>query len=218
VKQLEQSLQEVKQSGSQHADTGSANARLAHENRVRGDLLCVLGIDKATQDRFIRVAPPLNPLFSQGATEAVGDVRRGSTTKGLLPQATDITLSPCSASSLIHNAHRGAHSPSSPDTLRPSSNSQTLLESLNVHLLPPETMLCPTHSSTSTPTTVDQYSSDCSTACSIAFSMILSNNKRGYKLIDLESRMRAGYQNATIPGEECRVLNKVLFEVLAEIA
>jgi hypothetical protein len=47
--------------------------------------------------------------------------------------------------------------------------------------------------------------------------MVLSNNKRGYEFVDLESRMRVGYQKGSTPGEECRILNKVLFAVLAEI-
>ena len=236
MKQLEQSLREAKQSDHQHARNDNGNARLAHENRVRGDLLCVLGIDRATQDRFITAAPLSNALFSQDATEAInGDTHSTSISKGFRLHPTSVstpsgdagvyehsvgsvnTVQASSTGSPVQNAHAMAHSPDVSELLGPSSNTQTLLESLTLQLIPPEHELCATCSTTSTPSSLNRDSSDSTTACNIAFSMILSNNKRDYKLTDLESRMRAGYQSAMAPGEECRVLNKVLFEVLAEI-
>ena len=213
MNELEQSLREAKQSRPLYA---GGNARLAHENRVRGDLLCVVGIDRATQERFIKAAPTTSVL-AQSASDAVESLRGQGTAATFTPEKDGIyehSIDRTEASdigSLVHDARllNAAES---------HSNIPALVGSLSAQLLPPEHGLCATCSTTSTPSSRDGDASDSTTACSIAFSMVLSNNKRGYELKDLESRMQAGYQNAVVPGEECRVLNRVLFEVLTEIA
>ena len=66
--------------------------------------------------------------------------------------------------------------------------------------------------------TFDGYEADGTTACPIAFSMILQNNVRDYSIASLESKLLVGYQPAGNEGDYCRTLNKVLFAVLAEIS
>ena len=66
--------------------------------------------------------------------------------------------------------------------------------------------------------TIDGFKTDGTTACPIAFGIVLQNNARGYSVSKLESKLLAGYQIAEEAGENCRILNKVLFAVLAEIS
>lgn len=56
------------------------------------------------------------------------------------------------------------------------------------------------------------------TACSIAFSMILKHNARSLPMQQLESRLQVGYRGGQTVGGDCRVVNSVLFSVLAEIS
>lgn len=56
------------------------------------------------------------------------------------------------------------------------------------------------------------------TACSIAFSMILKHNARSLPMAQLDYRLRVGYRGGQTVGEECRVVNSVLFSVLAEVS
>lgn len=62
------------------------------------------------------------------------------------------------------------------------------------------------------------YNSDGTTACSIAFGIITQNNAVGYTAPKLESMLTAGYRITEGASEDCRILNKVLFAVLAEIS
>lgn len=64
---------------------------------------------------------------------------------------------------------------------------------------------------------MDDYSSDRTTACSIALSMVIQHNKRGLSTTELDSKLKVGYRSAEVSNEDCRILNKVLFSVLAEI-
>lgn len=64
----------------------------------------------------------------------------------------------------------------------------------------------------------DSFMTDGTTACPIAFNLILQNNVRGYSFARLESKLLVGYQTAGNEGTGCRILNKVLFAVLAEIS
>jgi hypothetical protein len=63
----------------------------------------------------------------------------------------------------------------------------------------------------------DNYTSDHTTACQTAASLIISNNAIGYSAQQLESRQQIDYRVTGIANEDCRILNKVLFVVLAEI-
>jgi hypothetical protein len=56
------------------------------------------------------------------------------------------------------------------------------------------------------------------TACSIAFSMIVKHNARSLPMAQLEYRLRVGYRGGQKVGEDCRVVNSVLFSVLAEVS
>ena len=56
------------------------------------------------------------------------------------------------------------------------------------------------------------------TGCSIAFSMLLSNNSRGYSFADIEARLQEAYRQDDSVAEGCSVLNKVLFQLLSEIS
>lgn len=195
-------------------------AKLMHENRVRGELLRVLGIDTETQDRFIRTAPV--QLEASLSHTLVNDHA-----KALLSPPDE--QRPLEESSQVVNYDLTASNPSGlfdpssgfhdPATSGIETDLSTLIGPLLASPpfpLPSNPTLCSSCPS-ETPQSVPGSPSDSTTACSIAFSMVMSNNKRGYKFIDLESRMRVGYQKSMAPGEECRILNKVLFEVLADI-
>ncbi|KAJ4989595.1 hypothetical protein SVAN01_04972 [Stagonosporopsis vannaccii] len=60
--------------------------------------------------------------------------------------------------------------------------------------------------------------SDTTTLCSSAFSLVLKNNLKGYSAADLDLKLRVGYRCGAAPSEGCRVDNKVLINVLAEIS
>lgn len=56
------------------------------------------------------------------------------------------------------------------------------------------------------------------TLCSVAFSMIVKNNRKGYSQPELDLKLRAGYKCGLSASGACRVENKILFQVLAEIS
>ena len=60
--------------------------------------------------------------------------------------------------------------------------------------------------------------SDTTTLCSWAFALVLKSNLKGYSAADLDIKLRVGYRNGATPTEACRVDNKVLLNVLAEIS
>ena len=66
------------------------------------------------------------------------------------------------------------------------------------------------------PVTVDDVS-DTTTLCSWAFSLLLKSNLKGYSAADLDLKLRAGYRHGVTPTEGCRIDNKVLLNVLAEV-
>jgi hypothetical protein len=55
------------------------------------------------------------------------------------------------------------------------------------------------------------------TLCSIAFHLVIQCNRTGRDVFELESKLRYGYRMPTSPGEGCRVDNKTLLAVLAEL-
>jgi hypothetical protein len=55
------------------------------------------------------------------------------------------------------------------------------------------------------------------TLCSIAYSLVLQHNKKGYDLAQLDVKLQVGYTGRSISAG-CTVDNKVLFGVLAEIS
>lgn len=57
-----------------------------------------------------------------------------------------------------------------------------------------------------------------STLCSLAFSLVLKNNRKGYAITDLDLKLRAGYRHGITGYENCRVDNGILLRVLAEIS
>lgn len=81
------------------------------------------------------------------------------------------------------------------------------------HPMQPDNGFCAWHTVMRT----DDYGSDRTTACSIALSMVIQHNKQGLSTTELDFRLRAGYRSAEVSNEDCRILNKVLFSVLAEI-
>lgn len=60
--------------------------------------------------------------------------------------------------------------------------------------------------------------SETTTLCSSAFSLVLKNNLKGYSAADLDLKLRVGYRCGATPSEGCRVENKTLINVLAEIS
>lgn len=59
--------------------------------------------------------------------------------------------------------------------------------------------------------------SDTTTLCSCAFSLLVKNTLKGYSAEYLDSRLRIRYRDGATPAEGCRVDNKVLLNVLAEV-
>lgn len=77
--------------------------------------------------------------------------------------------------------------------------------------------------STMDPLVADAFSNaakpeNLTTPCSLAFSLITKNNLKGFSAAELDIKLRVGYRKALMPSEGCRVDNKVLFSVLAEIS
>ncbi|KAL6237710.1 flavoprotein-like protein [Aspergillus navahoensis] len=58
---------------------------------------------------------------------------------------------------------------------------------------------------------------DETTLCSIAFHLVIQCNRAGRDVFELESKLRYGYRMPATPGEGCRVDNKTLLAVLAEL-
>lgn len=56
-----------------------------------------------------------------------------------------------------------------------------------------------------------------STLCTIALQIVGLCNKKNMNILELDGKLRRGYRNATTPLEGCRVDNRVLLSVLAEI-
>jgi hypothetical protein len=60
--------------------------------------------------------------------------------------------------------------------------------------------------------------SENTTLCSLAFSIVMNNNRKGYNATELDLKLRAGYRRGTGVSQDCRIENKILFSVLAEIS
>jgi hypothetical protein len=67
-------------------------------------------------------------------------------------------------------------------------------------------------------TTLPTSQSNTTTLCTVAFSLVLENNRKGYSATDLDLKLRAGYRFSATPLEGCRVDNHVLMDVLAQIS
>jgi hypothetical protein len=55
------------------------------------------------------------------------------------------------------------------------------------------------------------------TLCSVAFSLVMTSNRKGYSTADLDLKLRAGYRNGYATSEGCRIENRILLRVLTEI-
>lgn len=55
------------------------------------------------------------------------------------------------------------------------------------------------------------------TLCTIAIQIVGLCNKKNIDILELDSKLRPGYRNVSAPLEGCRVDNRVLLSVLAEI-
>jgi len=60
--------------------------------------------------------------------------------------------------------------------------------------------------------------SENTTLCSLAFSIVMNNNRKGYNATGLDLKLQPGYRCGTKVSEGCRIENKILFSVLAEIS
>jgi hypothetical protein len=67
-------------------------------------------------------------------------------------------------------------------------------------------------------TTLPTSDSNTTTLCTVAFSLVLESNRKGYSATDLDLKLRAGYRFSTTPLEGCRVDNHVFMDVLAQIS
>jgi hypothetical protein len=55
------------------------------------------------------------------------------------------------------------------------------------------------------------------TLCSVACSLVMMSNRKGYTVTDLDVKLRVGYRYDQATSEGCRIENRVLLSVLAEI-
>lgn len=60
--------------------------------------------------------------------------------------------------------------------------------------------------------------SENTTGCAIAFSMLQSNNSRGYRFSEIDARLQAAYRRDDSVAEGCSVLTKTLFQLLSEMS
>ena len=60
--------------------------------------------------------------------------------------------------------------------------------------------------------------SNTTTLCSVAYAIIMKNNVKGYSPVDIDLKLRVRYQYGASSDESCRVDNKTLFSVLAEVS
>jgi len=223
-----------------------SDQRVRNENDARRHFLLALGITDSAQELYIqthisRLTPSTTVWYDTNHCNAnlsgnptsceqlLNDSEAASTPTGCDPgslQGPNTSLVPTNRSSTatglvppIHVAAPFEHPfqilscPAQPhsEAVFSDPRSSGLLEPLSVS---PIEGLCLTN----THLTFGGYDVDGTTACPIAFSMILRNNARGYSIARLESKLLVGYQTAQIRGENCRILNKVLFSVLAEIS
>jgi hypothetical protein len=55
------------------------------------------------------------------------------------------------------------------------------------------------------------------TLCSVAISLVLKSNRKGYSAADLDLKLRSGYRYLPATSEGCRIDNRTLLQVLTEI-
>lgn len=55
------------------------------------------------------------------------------------------------------------------------------------------------------------------TLCSVAFSLVMLSNRKGYSAADLDLKLRTGYRYGQTTAGGCRIDNAILLRVLAEI-
>jgi hypothetical protein len=89
-----------------------------------------------------------------------------------------------------------------------------LVPSESVEQLDVDTLMIKAFSNTVTLENVSETTS----LCSWAFSLVLRNNAKGYSATDLDLKLRAGYRFGALPTEGCRVDNRTLLKVLAEVS
>jgi hypothetical protein len=88
--------------------------------------------------------------------------------------------------------------------------------------LPVPSRLCPFAAQAVGSGTVDEAlggaaTEEDTTLCSVAYSLVTISNRKGYNVSDLDIKLRAGYRYTATTFEGCRIENKVLLGVLAEI-
>jgi hypothetical protein len=55
------------------------------------------------------------------------------------------------------------------------------------------------------------------TLCSVAFSLVMTSNRKGYSTAELDLKLRTGYRYEYAKFEGCRIDNRTLIRVLTEI-
>ncbi|KAB8229545.1 uncharacterized protein BDW43DRAFT_188947 [Aspergillus alliaceus] len=83
----------------------------------------------------------------------------------------------------------------------------------------PGSLLLPERDVTDTTlsTEVSKYEYRNTTVCAVALELVMNCNTKNLSILELDMRLRCGYRSARFQWEGCRVDNRVLFAVLAEI-
>ena len=244
VARLEEKLNRVaspqRGEGFKGARDGDDDDGVARENEARKEMLKALGIEDGAQEQFVRAfvkarsgsgGPSLTPSGSsasersskpaadEAAVRAQGGCGKSCGVSEIDHDASSGLATGSPDEALPHAAERFA-SPG-PQALVPYTTNSSL-EVTNPEAGPPvqldqQTLWTPCLWNGSMQSS-SSCSSESTTGCSIAFSMLLSNNSRGYTLSDIDERLQAAYRQDNSVAEGCSVLNKVLFQLLSEIS
>lgn len=210
---------------------------VAMENAARKEMLKALGIDESAQEQFVRAFVKAR----SGSSGPASGSTRPSSERSSEPASEEVAFQPrngCSKGCRVSEVHRDT--PSDPD---PNSLDGRIPQAAEAFASPGPQALVPytagslEASGPAADSSIQleqqtlwtpclwngsmQTSSSCSestTGCSIAFSMLLSNNSRGYTFSDINERLQAAYRQDNSVAEGCSVLNKVLFQLLSEIS
>lgn len=237
VARLEERLDRLEPQREGRSDARDDEGGVVRENEARKEMLKALGIEARAQEQFVRAfvktkadssGPSISsrsPSSTESSKPALDDAAvqpRSGCSKGCRVSETDHGVS-----SVLHpvapdqGATQAAErfASSGPQALVPYTTCSLDVQNLGAGAsaqLEQQTMWTPCLWNGSM-----QSSSSCSestTGCSIAFSMLLSNNSRGYTLSDIDERLQAAYRQDSSVAEGCSVLNKVLFQLLSDIS
>ncbi|KAF2865889.1 hypothetical protein BDV95DRAFT_585297 [Massariosphaeria phaeospora] len=237
IEELEERIREFECSASQSVDNPAVQ-RLSRENDLLKRLLASLGLGNDFLKSYTKASEKSSEL--SGTTVRPSDSHaqdeRHSSAEGIQPDPTPNATFPVTPSQLVTAEYRKIVDFPSLGTLDiqqspiPSDDSLWGFSLTDDHLKETaEIIQSPTQPTAhgiptllmddlqATEVSENAIPLDNTTLCSLAFSLVMVNNRKGYSTTELDIRLRAGYRPGSEPSDGCRIENKVLFSVLAEI-